>query len=143
MSPEEYIRDRVDKQIEWYSNKSTVNQNWFKSLKIVEIVCAAIIPFIAGVNQYIQYGNYIIALLGVLIAICVGISSIYHHQENWINYRATSETLKHEKYLFMTKTGRYTGENSFENFVQCIEGHISRENTSWASVVKSKNGKNA
>ena len=30
----EYIKDRIDDQIEWYSNKSTANKKWHYIFKI-------------------------------------------------------------------------------------------------------------
>ncbi len=32
MDEEAYIKERLDDQIDWYSNKSKRSQNWFKSL---------------------------------------------------------------------------------------------------------------
>jgi len=37
MKEEEYIQNRLDDQINWYSNKRQFNQKWFKRLRIVEI----------------------------------------------------------------------------------------------------------
>jgi hypothetical protein len=133
MTPEEYLRARVDDQIDWYSKKSKSNQNWFKGLKLVELASAAVIPFVAGMSSIIPCSAWILGMLGVMVAICAGVTSVYHHQENWINYRATSEALKHEKFLFQTQSGAYADDSSFESFVQRIEALISRENSTWAS----------
>jgi hypothetical protein len=138
MNQDQYISERVDDQINWYSNKSSANKNWFKYLKLVEIVCAACIPFMAGFKGGSQEGNLVIAILGIVIALCASITSIFHHQENWVNYRATSEMLKHEKYLYLTKSEKYSCPESFEMFVQTVEGLISKETSSWASTIKSK-----
>ena len=143
MTPEEYLHARVDDQIDWYSNKSRFNQNWFKSLKLVELASAAIIPFVAGMSSNIPFSAWILGFLGVAVAICAGVTSVYHHQENWINYRATSEALKHEKFLFLTRSGTYSDENAFESFVQRIESLISRENSTWASGNKKQAKKQA
>jgi hypothetical protein len=133
MTPEEYLRDRVDHQIDWYSMKSKSNQNWFKGLKIIEIASAAVIPFVAGMSGNIPCSAWILGLLGVTVAISAGVTSVYHHQENWINFRATSEALKHEKYIFLTQAGINSDESSFERFVQQIEALISKENSTWTS----------
>jgi len=141
MNPEEYLQSRVDDQIDWYSKKSETNQKWFKTLKLVEIIAAAVIPFVAGMTTSIPYSSWILGFLGVTVAICAGVTSIYHHQENWINYRATSESLKHEKYLFLTKSGSYSDENNFETFVQQVETLISKENSTWAASGKKQQKK--
>lgn len=136
MNPEEYLQSRVDDQIAWYSRKSKSNQYWFKTLKLVEIAAAAIIPFVAGMNGSIHCSSWILGFLGVVVAICASVTGVFHHQENWINYRATSESLKHEKYLFLTQSGSYSDEDSFESFVQRVETLISKENSTWAASGK-------
>ena len=48
MNQDDYIKDRVDGQIEWYDRKSGTNQRWFRWLRIVEIIAAASIPLLVG-----------------------------------------------------------------------------------------------
>ena len=38
MNAEEYLKERVEDQIQWLSKKSGLNQSWFKQLRCVEIV---------------------------------------------------------------------------------------------------------
>jgi hypothetical protein len=45
MDEEAYIKGRLDEQINWYSDKSKKCQNWFKTLRFIEILAAATIPF--------------------------------------------------------------------------------------------------
>ncbi len=132
MNEEEYIEQRLKDQINWYDKKSQFNQKWFKRLRILEIVSAAIIPFLAGIGPNIPYYQLIIGFLGVVIAVSAGISSIYKFHENWIEYRTTAETLKHELYLFETKCQPYNEDDAFCKLVQRIESLISKENTQWS-----------
>ncbi len=138
MDQEQYLKDRVEDQINWYDTKSKLNQRWFKSLRVIEIVSAAIIPFIAGYSDSIPYGTVFIGILGVVIAICAGLSALNKYQENWLMYRTTCETLRHEKFLFMTTTKPYESEDSFDQFVTRVENLISKENTQWARSAKEK-----
>lgn len=46
MNDSEFIEQRVDDQIEWYCAKSGWNQRCFKRLRILEMICAASIPFV-------------------------------------------------------------------------------------------------
>ncbi|WP_051563804.1 DUF4231 domain-containing protein [Enterovibrio calviensis] len=138
MDESAYLKDRVDDQINWYGTKSKSNQRWFKYLRVVEIVSAAIIPFIAGYSKSIPYGTVVIGLFGVVIAICAGLAALNKYQENWLMYRTTCETLRHEKYLFMTATKPYDGDDAFGHFVTRVESLISKENTQWARAAKEK-----
>lgn len=140
MKEDEYIKSRLDDQISWYSKKSQFNQKWFKRLKILEIASAAIIPFLAGLGSDIPHYQIVIGALGVIIAVSAGISSVYKFHENWIEYRTTAETLKHEKYLYLAKCPPYEMNDSFEKLVQRVESIISKENTQWSRhVEKTKN----
>ena len=138
MNEEKYLQDRVEDQINWYNTKSNLNQRWFKSLRIIEIVSAAIIPFIAGFIESIPYGTVIIGILGIVIAVCASLSALNNYQGNWIIYRTTCETLRHEKFLFMTTTKPYHFDDAFDQFVTRIENLISKENTQWARTAKEK-----
>jgi len=136
MTEDEYINDRLINQLNWYSKKSQYNQKYHKSLKIIEIVSASIIPFVAGMNENIPYSNWILGISGILIAVITAISALCKFQENWIQYRTISETLKHEKYLYLTKVYPYDSSSSFDLLVKRVESLISKENTQWVKYVK-------
>lgn len=137
MNQAEYLSKRVDDQIAWYSHKSGWNQRLYKRLRAVEIVCAAAIPLLVGlVSEQAPVLKWLIGLLGVLVAIVTGIVALYRFQENWIQYRTTAESLKHEKFLFLTGTGPYAAAEPFPLFVQRIEQLISREHSSWAQYMQ-------
>ena len=138
MEQDQYLQDRVEDQISWYDNNSKSNQTWFKSLRIIEIVSAAIIPFIAGFSDSVPFGAIIIGALGIVIAVCAGLSALNKYQENWLTYRTTCETLRHEKFLFLTKTKPYDDNEAFNQFVGRIENLISKENIQWARITKAK-----
>jgi hypothetical protein len=95
--------DRLETEIAWYSRKSQLDQHWFKHLKIIEIVCAAFIPFSANYNLSV----YVTGGLGAAIVVLEGIQGLYQFQQNWTTYRSTAEALKHEKYLWLAKAGPY------------------------------------
>jgi hypothetical protein len=139
MEKDNYLTERLESQIEWYDTKSETNQFWFKSLRATEIICAAAIPFIAGFSDSILYGQVIIGVLGVIIAICAGLSALNKYQENWLTYRTTCETLRHEKYLFLTGCKPYDGEGTFNQFVERVESLISIQNSKWSHFTNKKN----
>ena len=105
------------------------------------IVFAALIPFAAGfIDSEKMWINYLIASLGVLTAIFSGLSALFEFQEKWDEYRTTSETLKHEKYLFKTKYGPYDEDGEiFKLFVSRIENLISKENSAWSQYINNDN----
>ena len=48
MDANEYIAQRLDDQIGWYDRKSISNQRWYRGLRTVQVVAAALIPFWVG-----------------------------------------------------------------------------------------------
>jgi hypothetical protein len=143
MNEDEYIKTRVDGQIDWYNRKSEANQRWFRVLRIVEIVAAASIPLLAGYADTLAPIKLVVGSLGLLVAVIAGVLGLYQFQELWTGYRTTCEALKQEKYLFITKTEPYDELEPFPLFVQRIENLISKEHSSWVqrmhAVGKEKN----
>lgn len=37
MNEDEYLNNRLEEQLKWYSNKSQTNQKWYKRLRLTEI----------------------------------------------------------------------------------------------------------
>ncbi len=137
MNENEYIEQRVNDQINWYSKKSTINKHYHNWSKGLIITFSALIPFAAGfISVETKWLTYIIAILGVFIAVLTGISTLLKFQEKWIKYRTTSETLKHEKFLFLTKSGPYDNtDEAYKVFVNRIENLISKENSAWSQYI--------
>ena len=132
MTPEDYIQERVDHQFNWYDDKSQAAQKSFKQLRTTEVVLAASIPFLAGLIQFSPLIPFLIGLIGVCIVILASVLSLNQYQENWIEYRTSCESLKHEKYLFLTASEPYDSPSPFPLFVERIEGLISKENSAWS-----------
>lgn len=143
MKEQDYLDLRLEDQINWYDMKSKFNQRMYKRLVLLEIIFSVSVPF------FVSYANdenpaikIIIGIIGVSIALIAGVMNLYKFHENWISYRTTSETLKHEKYLFLTKSGIYkekeSGETPYNNLVQRIESIISKENTNWQQKINKK-----
>ena len=137
ISPEDYIEQRLNDQINWYGQKSSSNQSWFKRLRFAEVVAAAVIPFLSGFAGEALSIKIAIGTLGVVVAIIASLLALLRLQERWINYRATAEALKTEKFLFLTQTLPYDKENAFHLLVQRVEALLSKENTEWMqSMIK-------
>ncbi len=130
MTPEEYLKDRVEDQIEFYERKSGINKKWFMGFQIIMLVASASVPVLSIFTSE-MWARVVVAILGSATAITTGIVSLYQFRKHWIEYRTTAESLKHEKYMFLTKTGPYAGENAFTVLVERVEALVSQENSVW------------
>ena len=135
MNIENYINERIDSQIRWYSVKSAKNKRDYFVLITSQIVLAAILPVITNLEfkSEIISKNLLISLIGVAIVIITGVLSISKSQEKWVNYRKTSERLKQEKYKFLSSSLDYQ-EDNFQEFVRMIEDILTGEVSSWERI---------
>jgi len=71
---------------------------------------------------------------GVLIAVLEGMLHL-QYQQNWIAYRSTCESLKHEKYVYLGKASPYASAvDPHALLAERIESLVSQEHAKWASV---------
>lgn len=136
MNADEYLEQRLEDQIRWYDRKSVSAQRLFKRLRGAEIFCAAAIPVLAGFADTSVFIRVLVASLGALIVVLAGYLSLQQASEKWVEYRATAESLKHEKFLYLTGTEPYTGDDAFHLLVERVEGLISQEHSAWTEYVR-------
>lgn len=144
MKEQEYLLNRLDDQIEWYSNKSGRNQKYFKHYKWAEMGISATIALLSLFISECPYIKYIIALLSSLIIIIVSLHGLHNFHENWIEYRKTSELLKNEKYTYLNAAGVYRDLDDSDRFILLVErceSIISHENVNWANLNSGTKGK--
>jgi hypothetical protein len=133
--------DRLEDQIEWYNDKSAQAKKTYKRIKFFEIVAAALIPFLSALNisqgstKISHYLSGSIAALGVLITILEGMLHLHQYQQNWITYRSTCESLKHEKFTYLAKAAPYKDvPDPHALLAERVESLVSQEHAKWASV---------
>jgi hypothetical protein len=142
-SEAQYIEQRLDHQIEWYDRKSAANQSAYKNLRLVEIIAASCIPFLAGYTDKHAYVGIAIGGLGLVVAVLASIIGLYRFQENWGEYRSVAEALKQEKFLFFARAAPYDVNTPFELLVTRVETVLRNETSRWIQSVRksSKEGR--
>ena len=128
-----YIEERYKDQIIWYSNCATRNKRFYTFFQWGVIVLSASLPvLIASVPEEWQLATVI---LSILLAIGTSGLKTFKFQENWINYRTISETLKKEKHFYDADLNDYSEASDKEAlFIDRVESLISRENTLWVTT---------
>jgi hypothetical protein len=108
------------------------------------VLLALVVPVVAnlphkwvdGTDTYpfIRAG---VTILSLLLAALTGIANFRKFGDLWLSYRLTEELLKHEKFLFLTKTGRYRNEaTAFDSFTQSVESIISVEHGKFRAIIE-------
>ena len=127
------VMERLEDQISWYDTKSRSSRKWFKWIKTTEIVAAAVIPLLAA--STIPHARAVTAVLGVLITAFEGVLQLNQFHENWISYRSTCESLKHEKFMFLAGASPYTNADRPRALLaERVESLLAGEHAKWASV---------
>jgi len=137
MNESDYMTDRLDDQIGWYSDQAGRCQKKYKSHRVAQIILAATLPVVATIG-YLNIWSWVMecfpviaSTIGASISVSVSISTLCKYHEHWIQYRTTAESLKHQKYLYLTKTAPYHEDDRFPRLVTNVESLISKENTQW------------
>lgn len=121
---------RLDEQIAWYDRKSRECQLRYKAFKAVVIIGAAAIPVVAAFDVPV----YVAGILGGIVVVVEGLLQAYQYHKNWITYRSTAESLKHEKYLYLARADSYAySKKPLRLLAERIEGLISQEHARWIS----------
>jgi hypothetical protein len=123
--------ERLEDQITWYETQSARNQRDYKRLKYVEIIAAAAIPVVTGLDV----SRVVPAILGGLVLLIEAILHLNQYQQNWITYRSTAEALKHEKYLYLAHAAHYVAASDPRALLAMrVEGLVSQEHARWVSA---------
>jgi hypothetical protein len=78
--------------------------------------------------------------LGAAITILEGMLQLNQYQQNWIAYRSTCESLRHEKYAYLGKASPYTNvADPRALLAERIESLVSQEHAKWASAQQQEN----
>lgn len=120
--------DRLEDQLGWYDRKSVAAQQAYKRVKLSQLVVGAAVPVFAG----LQVSAALTATLAAFVVVAEGAQQLYQWQTNWVLYRSTAETLKHEKYLYLAAAGPYSTEDRQRVLAERLEGLVSQEHAKWA-----------
>ena len=138
LTPNEYIKLRLDNQQKWFSTKSSNYQKWYKWLKRIEVFLLAFIPLITIFpfvdNIYNQIG---VILLSAIAGFFKLLNVIGCYFDLWVKYRNISERLKTEKFLYLAHTNVYSDTNkAFSLLVERVENIIAQSNNQWIETIK-------
>lgn len=123
--------ERLEEQIKYYDAESCSNKRWYLGLKGVELVAAALIPPSAVLSP----DPWVTALLGVVVVLMEGLTQLNQFHANWIGYRSTCESLKHEKFLYIGKAGPYKDSADPHTLLaERTEELVSREHSKWVDT---------
>jgi Protein of unknown function (DUF4231) len=135
--PSSYKEERLQKQIEWHSQKARHNKLRFRLYQIITLIASAIISIINVANVGDFQTRMISSIIAGVIVVATGITQLEKYQENWILYRTSSELLKKEKYFFENNIGEYSNPDEKERnklLVERVESIVSAETSKYFTI---------
>ena len=134
---EEYLKERYQDQIEWYSKKSSENKRYYQWFQWIIIVISTSLPGLILIIP--AKWEFITVLFSAVLAITTSALKIFKFQENWLNYRMIAEALEREQHYYNAGAIEYTtAKDKKQLFVERVEALISRENSLWMVLHKKK-----
>lgn len=138
MSDKDYLKDRLEDQINWYNKKSVSNQQWYKFFQITKIVLAVSIPVLTLIITSESILKITLSIIGALIAIIESVSRLNSYKDLWVKYRLVSEALNREKLLFDSKVPPYDKKDALNVLVMRCEKLMASENQTWLELQNQK-----
>ena len=144
ISQEEYLKERVEPQMDYYSKVSRQAKLVHSRTQITIIVLGLLVPVVVNLNLDTlglttqSYINWMATILSLSLAIISGVANFKKDGDHWINYRLTLEALKRERILFLTGSEKYLNhDHAFNLFVETIEKILTGEKDSFLKLTES------
>lgn len=123
-----YIKNRVEEQKIWYSNKANYNRaryiRWFVIIIITQFLSALSI----GYMIYSSDSNWnLVGIFTTISASAISWLQVKRHQE----LKQAYTTAAHELNTILTLSNAINDDNAFSKFVIDSENAVSREHTVW------------
>ncbi len=149
MTEEVYLKDRVDDQLEYYETAANGTKKVFNRMQLLIIVLGVLVPvainfpvdfFPSGLTDALDLGVRLsVTIMSLIVAILTGILNFKKYGDLWLSYRMTEELVKHEKFTYLTRSGKYASDDAFDKFVQTIESLISHEHNKFHTLIQDSN----
>jgi len=138
----DYEAERLDPAIAWYEARSARSKRWFYFLQGMQLVASTLVTALAAWSAEVV-PRPVLASVSAAAALAAGMLGLFGWQQLWIRYRATAETLKHEKYLHRTRGGPYRDATGAALLAERCEGVVSSEHAVWATAMERTGAKPA
>ncbi|NBC02653.1 MAG: DUF4231 domain-containing protein [Bacteroidetes bacterium] len=136
MDRDNYLSERLQNQIDWYSRKAGSNKKAFLRISVSIALLSLSIPlcviFLLTQDNTMIHSSWLayFGIAGLMIAVLSVLNHIYNYQDRWSHYRTVGESLKKERNLYQMGTGPYSGhEEPFDLLVERVEKLVSPRNS--------------
>ena len=137
-----YLDRRLRDQAGWHDSKARWNKKRFYIFEVISLLAGASIPIVNAVTIIpAGWQRFLSALLATIVVASVGVAKLYKFQENWLNYRALTESLRREEELYLNRVGAYAVSDYQERdrvLVERVESILASETSQYIATHKSE-----
>lgn len=126
-----YIERRLKPQLHWYDAKSKRAKTWHYFLVTTQIVTTSAIPVVNILTKSVVASSVIAGLA----AVATGIAQFTRHQEHWITYRETSNSLEGLHLHYELGLPPFDGADRHDKLIAEADKILGQEGSKWTSMV--------
>ena len=116
-------------QFRWYDSAATRARRAHQGLRILTLGCAAAVTVLAALAAPAPLA----AGLGALIVLVEGLAQIGQFHAKWLNYRGTTERMRHEGFFYAAGAGGYSDPGKRRaRLARFIDDALGAEHAAWA-----------
>ena len=131
MSMDEYVKQRVDDQIEFYSRSADANTQKVAKTRRLSVILGALAAVLGIVaTTYASVAGWV-AVIGTITAAIAARQYAGRYQFLIVSYRAAAEKLEGLKARWEVERKIQAGAAADQKFIQACEQAISTENSAW------------
>ncbi len=131
----DYERERLDPAIEYYDARSVRSKRLFYLVTATQLVASTLVTALAAWPTELV-PRPALAVVSAVAALAAGLIGLFGWQQQWLRYRATAETLKHEKFLHRVRAGAYAADPGSALLAERCEAIVSSEHLAWAAAME-------
>ena len=145
MDTDAYVKDRVEKQIEYHARKAAENRSRFRRLATLSIIATSLTPLLLALSMTFSPPSLekpvkvVFGILPIVVSVIGAVAtaslSAFKHRESWITHRTVCEALRRETYLFRFGAGPYAeAQDAPTLFVERAETIMESEAREWQQL---------
>ncbi len=151
MNDDAYIKERLENQMNWFDGKASFNQKKYKYYQKRVFIISAAVPVLITISNWdfaIKLGidavglnlsialQALAAISGIFLAIFNKTVELEEYHKLWKDYRVCAESLKYNRYLYLTGTEPYDEEDAFPLLVENVEEILAKDVQKWRTPAK-------
>jgi len=140
---EDYMKNRVDDQLEYFDSSAIRNQKAYRRLKGTSIACNVLTTMTIALaftvpQEYKVVMGILALILSTIVLATYQIEEFQSYGAKWEKFRLVAEQLKSEKFMFLNRVGLYaTSDDNVakRQFIETIEGIIKGTDISYFTLM--------